>query len=111
MTTVERILNRLTPKRWPVRWRLAAVSAALTLIILVLFAVVVGRLTENRLEANFDNDLRDNASQAAAQVQISQNLITGRPQCNLSRGWSHLGDNAAIRVVTPTGVLCQPPGG
>ncbi len=46
MKRLENILAALTPKRWPVRWRLAAVSATLTLIILVVFAVVVGRLVE-----------------------------------------------------------------
>ena len=37
-------LSRLSPRRWPVRWRLAGVSAGLTLLILVAFALVVGRL-------------------------------------------------------------------
>ena len=44
MKRIERILEVLTPKRWPVRWRLAAVSAVLTFLILVAFALVVGRL-------------------------------------------------------------------
>ncbi|MGH2925529.1 MAG: sensor histidine kinase [Solirubrobacterales bacterium] len=109
MKRLERALSRLTPKGWPVRWRLAAVSAGLTLIILVVFALVVGRLTSNRIQANFDNELRDNASQVAAQVRIGQNLRTGRPQCNLGE-WSHLLDNAAIRVVAPSGVLCPAQG-
>ena len=68
MKRLERILAALTPKRWPVRWRLAAVSAALTLIILVIFAVVVGRLTSNRLQSDFDDELRDNAARLAAQI-------------------------------------------
>ncbi len=106
MKRLERILAGLTPRRWPVRWRLAAVSATLTLIILVAFAAVVGRLTSNRLQTNFDNELRDNSAQAAAQVQIGQDLATGRPQCTLS-GWHELPDNAAIRVVTPEGIVCQ----
>jgi len=108
MKRLERILARLTPKRWPVRWRLAAVSAALTLVILVAFAVVVGHLTSNRIQGNFDNELRDNSAQAAAQVQISQNLSTGRPQCHL--GGEGLLEDAAIRVVASTGIVCQTPG-
>ena len=62
MKRLERILAALTPKRWPVRWRLAAVSATLTLIILVIFAVVVGRLTSNRLQSDFNDDLRGTAT-------------------------------------------------
>ena len=30
------------PARWPVRWRLAAVSAGLTLVILLAFGAVIG---------------------------------------------------------------------
>jgi hyaluronan synthase len=42
MKRPERLRSALTPKRWPVRWRLAAVSAVLTFLILVMFAVVEG---------------------------------------------------------------------
>jgi two-component system, OmpR family, sensor kinase len=109
MKRLERLLAALTPKRWPVRWRLAAVSAALTLIILVMFAVVVGRLTSNRLQSSFDNELRDNAARLAAQIPIAQNPFTGQPTCDL-RGETALAENAAIRVVTPEFIVCQPPG-
>ena len=94
MKWLERILAALTPKRWPVRWRLAAVSASLTLIILVIFAVVVGRLTSNRLQSNFDNELRDNSARLAAQVNID--LSNGRPECRLDPSEMALVDNAAI---------------
>jgi signal transduction histidine kinase len=110
MKRLERILAALTPKRWPVRWRLAAVSATLTLIILVIFAVVVGRLTSNRLQSNFDNELRDNSARIAAQVNITQDLSSGRPQCRLNTSEMALVDKAAVRVVTPTGIVCQPLG-
>ncbi|HEY7152119.1 MAG TPA: HAMP domain-containing sensor histidine kinase [Solirubrobacterales bacterium] len=106
MKRLERILARLYPRRWPVRWRLAAVSAALTLIILVIFAAVVGRLTMNRLEGDFNNELRDNSTHAAAQIRIGQDLETGQVRCNLP-GWPNLADNASIRVVTPTRLVCQ----
>ncbi len=109
MKRLERLLAALTPKRWPVRWRLAAVSAALTLIILVMFAVVVGRLASNRLQSSFDNELRDNAARLAAQIPIAQNPFTGQPRCDL-RGETALAENAAIRVVTPEFIVCQPPG-
>ena len=110
MKRLERLLAALTPKRWPVRWRLAAVSAALTLIILVVFAVVVGRLASNRLQSSFNNELRDNATRLAAQINITQDPYTGRPECG--RVETALAENAAIRVVTPKLVVCQsaPPG-
>ncbi|HSF03504.1 MAG TPA: HAMP domain-containing sensor histidine kinase [Solirubrobacterales bacterium] len=70
MKRLERLLAALTPKRWPVRWRLAAVSAALTLIILVVFAVVVGRLTSNRLQSDFNDDVRSTAFTIARETQV-----------------------------------------
>src|SRR5688572_2028102 len=60
-----------TPRGWPVRWRLAAVSAALTLVILLGFAAVVGRLTTNKLENDFRDDLRENAGQIAYDIQAA----------------------------------------
>ena len=107
MKRLERILAALTPKRWPVRWRLAAVSATLTLIILVIFALVVGRLTSNRLQSSFDNELRDNSARLAAQINITQDPLTGQPECPLRPDEMALLENAAIRVVTPTAVVCQ----
>ena len=49
-------------RRWPVRSRIAIVSAALTAVILIAFALVVGRLVSNRLHADFENDLQASAS-------------------------------------------------
>jgi signal transduction histidine kinase len=76
MTRLKRLGDRLTPKRWPVRWRLAGVSATLTLIILVIFAVVVGRLTSNRLQSDFNNDVRNSAQTIAGQTQVSFDPFT-----------------------------------
>jgi two-component system, OmpR family, sensor kinase len=73
MTRPDRIVAALTPKRWPVRWRLAAVSATLTLIILVIFALVVGRLTSNRLQTNFNDELQDAATRLAFGVPANLN--------------------------------------
>jgi two-component system, OmpR family, sensor kinase len=72
MKRLERLASALTPKRWPVRWRLAAVSAALTFLILVMFAVVVGRLTENRIQANFNQELQDAANRAVREFQLRE---------------------------------------
>jgi two-component system OmpR family sensor kinase len=101
MKRLERILEVLTPKRWPVRWRLAAVSAVLTFLILVAFALVVGRLTQNRLEANFDDELRAATNQL---VQQSQNSTTS---ADLSQV---LGDAAGMRLVRTDGTVAADSG-
>src|SRR5919201_526894 len=70
MNRFEGLVEVLIPKRWPIRWRLAAVTALLTFLILVAFALVVGRLTSNRIQGNFNNELRDAASQAVRELQL-----------------------------------------
>ena len=97
MKRIERILEVLTPKRWPVRWRLAAVSAVLTFLILVAFALVVGRLTQNRLEGNFDDELRDATNQLAQQGAISNDSGFG----------GMLGDAAGYRLLYAEGTVIE----
>jgi two-component system, OmpR family, sensor kinase len=102
MKRLERILAALTPKRWPVRWRLAAVSAALTLIILVIFAVVVGRLTSDRLNNDFNDELRDTAARLALDPQVTAEDLSPDLQKMTYAG------KAAIRVTTPIGSYKTP---
>lgn len=65
-------MNRLrdlyaASRRWPVRVRIAIVSAALTAVILIGFAGVIGRLTSNRIHSDFEKDLQSTVTQLAAQ--------------------------------------------
>jgi two-component system, OmpR family, sensor kinase len=105
MNKLENLLAALTPNRWPVRWRLAGVSAALTLIILVIFAVVVGRLVTNRLNSDFNDELRDTATRLAFQIQPNcpqQLLSSDLPEMTLP-------GTAAIKLVNADST-CQTPG-
>jgi two-component system OmpR family sensor kinase len=97
MRPPERLLV-LTPRRWPIRWRLAAVSAGLTLIILVVFALVVGRLVSNRLQADFNDEVRDTAARLAFDFGTRQN-----PAPSDLRELSPAPGSATIRIVTPVG--------
>jgi two-component system OmpR family sensor kinase len=56
--------------RLPIRFKLAAVSAALTFMILLLFAVVVGAFTEQKLRASFDDDLRATAADLQERIRV-----------------------------------------
>ncbi len=60
----------LRPRNWPVRWRLAAVSAGLTMAILVLFGAIVGNLAAQRVRDDFNREMRRAVSTLASQVQI-----------------------------------------
>src|SRR5262249_7865329 len=52
-------LRRLAhPRSWPVRWRLAAVSAGLTLAILVVFRGAIGQIATERIRDDFNNEVR-----------------------------------------------------
>jgi len=60
----------LRPRNWPVRWRLAAVSAGLTLAILVLFGAIVGNLAAQRVRDDFNREMKGAVASLASQVQI-----------------------------------------
>jgi len=101
MKRLERLAAALTPKRWPVRWRLAAVSAALTFLILIIFALVVGRLTSNRLHADFNQDVSQTASTIAAQTQVFSSPF--QPFTHLQLQLQAIPHNAKLRYVTASG--------
>jgi signal transduction histidine kinase len=104
MDRLERLLGALNPKRWPVRWRLAAVSASLTLVILVAFALVVGRLTSNRLKNDFNDDVRGTAVTIAGQTQVDVTLlhrVVHIPRTQLQN--MALSLHAGIRIVHANG--------
>jgi two-component system, OmpR family, sensor kinase len=58
------------PRNWPVRWRLAAVSAGLTLAILLLFGAIVGNLAAQRVRDDFNREMKGAVASLASQVQI-----------------------------------------
>jgi signal transduction histidine kinase len=65
---------RRTRLRLPIRLKLAVVSAGLTFVILLLFAVVVGALTENRVKDGFNDDLRATAADLQEQLRVQRDL-------------------------------------
>jgi two-component system, OmpR family, sensor kinase len=58
------------PGNWPVRWRLAATSAGLTLIILLAFGGVIGKVATNRIRDDFNGEVRNAAQSLAAEIKI-----------------------------------------
>jgi signal transduction histidine kinase len=63
-------ISRLRPRNWPVRWRLASVSAGLTLAILVLFGVIIGNLAAQRIRDDFDREMQQAVATLSSQIQI-----------------------------------------
>jgi signal transduction histidine kinase len=62
--------TRLRPSSWPVRWRLAAVSAGLTLVILLIFGAVIGQVATSRIRDDFNREVSDAARTLAHEFRI-----------------------------------------
>jgi two-component system OmpR family sensor kinase len=88
-------------RRWPVRWRLAGVSAALTLVILVVFALVVGQLATSRIKDDFHQELLSVGSQVRTNVQLGRGPGEGITSPNFNQ--LALSGDAAARVVDASG--------
>ncbi|HSK50749.1 MAG TPA: HAMP domain-containing sensor histidine kinase [Solirubrobacterales bacterium] len=58
------------PGSWPVRWRLAAVSAGLTLAILLVFGITIGQVATQRIRSDFDGEVRNAAQTLATEFRI-----------------------------------------
>src|SRR4051794_12806133 len=95
---------RRTRLRLPIRFKLATVSAALTFIILLLFAVVVGVVSERKLHSSFDNDLRATAADLQERIRVHvthEGQLQLVPPADLVRGAAAGG--AVIRVLDRNG--------
>jgi signal transduction histidine kinase len=69
-------LRRLAhPRSWPVRWRLAAVSSGLTLIILLLFGGAIGKIATQRIRDDFNNEVHSAVQILAGEVRIKYDLL------------------------------------
>jgi two-component system OmpR family sensor kinase len=83
-------------RRQPVRIRLAIFSGALTAVILIAFAIVVGRLVSDRIEADFRDDLQGTA------VGLAVALRNGSGPSGVSRDdlkQIAMANHAEIRIV------------
>ncbi len=92
-------------RRRPVRVRIAILSGGLTAIILIAFALVVGRLVTNRLRDDFRDELTGNARAMALDLhvvgidQLGNPIISGSAHLN---EFANAGD-AVIRIVDVNG--------
>lgn len=64
-------LRRLAhPRSWPVRWRLAAVSSGLTLVILLLFGGLIGQIATQRIRDDFNREVRSAVQILAGEIRV-----------------------------------------
>jgi signal transduction histidine kinase len=68
------------PRSWPVRWRLALVSSALTLAILLLFGGLIGKIATDRIRDDFNGEVRSAVKILAGQFQVVYPAFGGKPE-------------------------------
>src|SRR5919197_3044369 len=96
--------RRLNPRTWPVRWRLAAASAGLTLAILLIFAAVIGHLATQRIRNDFNQEMHGAVTTLANRVQVIQTpsgLLVKNPELDDFA----LPNGAAVRIFDTAGHL------
>jgi signal transduction histidine kinase len=87
-----------------VRWRLAAVSAGLTLAILLVFGGAIGQIATQRIRDDFNNEVRSAVQILASELEVEYRPFVrpravGGPQLN---EFVRL-DDATVKIFTPTG--------
>ena len=86
-------------RHWPVRWRIAGISAGLTLVILVCFALAVGRLVGDRLKGDFRDEVQTTAKELA--IDFTRDLQLGDAERLMERMYNQSGE--VIRIVDAYG--------
>jgi len=102
-------VRRLSPshipffERIPVRWRIASTTAGLTLLILVVFALVLGQVVGNRIKSDFRAELRNAARSLAAETRISNDSVLGPVVDSPNLRAFALPEDAQIRILDQLG--------
>jgi signal transduction histidine kinase len=65
----------LHPRSWPVRWRLATVSAGLTLVILLLFGGLIGKIATQRIRDDFNSEVHSAVQILASETKVEYGLF------------------------------------
>jgi two-component system, OmpR family, sensor kinase len=89
----------LRPRSWPVRWRLAAVSSGLTLLILLVVGGVIGQITTQRIRDDFNSEVQSAAEILSSQARIVYPLFgTSQLQRSPQLESYVLPDDASVRI-------------
>ncbi|HEU4392486.1 MAG TPA: ATP-binding protein [Solirubrobacterales bacterium] len=97
----------LHPGGWPLRWRLAAVSASLTLVILMIFGAVVGGVATQRIRDDFNEEVSTAAQILAGEFKIEYGPFRTYVQEGPRLNDFVLPDDASARVLDVNGDLLK----
>jgi two-component system, OmpR family, sensor kinase len=90
-------------ERIPVRWRIAVTTAGLTLLILVIFALVLGQVVGNRIRSDFRSELTSAARSLAAETRVSNDALSGLVVSSPPLKAFALPEDAQIKVLDQSG--------
>jgi two-component system OmpR family sensor kinase len=102
--TVAWLRRLLHPPAWPVRWRIAAVSSGLTLVILMIFGGVIGQIATSRIRDDFNGEVNNAVEILASEFTVQYPLV-GEPEVRGPNvGPYVLPDDAAVRIFARGGL-------
>jgi two-component system, OmpR family, sensor kinase len=89
----------LHPRAWPVRWRIAATSSGLTLVILMLFGGAIGQIATQRIRDDFNSEVSSAVQILAGELEIVYPAF-GEPEAKEGPQLDAfaLADDASVRV-------------
>ena len=90
----------------PIRWRLALLSAGLTLVILSAFAVVIGQVTSSRVRSDFNNEEAAAVDDLSDRIKFeasADGIVLVRPDLDEYAA----SNKAVIRILQPSGKLLR----
>jgi two-component system OmpR family sensor kinase len=91
------------PRAWPVRWRIAAVSAGLTLVILMIFGGTIGQIATNRIRDDFNAEVHNAVEILQREIRVVYPLVGAPHKEGPDLGPYVLPDDAAARVFDRSG--------
>jgi len=93
------------PSAWPVRWRIAAVSSGLTLVILLVFGGTIGQIATSRIRDDFNSEVHNAVEILQQEVKVVYPLVGEIHQEGPELGPYVLPDDAGARVFDRGGRL------
>ncbi|HEY0318574.1 MAG TPA: ATP-binding protein [Solirubrobacterales bacterium] len=95
------------PRSWPVRWRLAAVSSGLTLVILLLFGGAIGQIATKRIRGDFNNEVHSAVQILAGEIRVVYTPYGSEARRGPQLDAFVLPDDASARVFDLNGNLLE----
>jgi two-component system, OmpR family, sensor kinase len=95
------------PRSWPVRWRLAAVSSGLTLVILLLFGGAIGQIATQRIRDDFNNEVHSAVKILASEFRVVETPYGSEARQGPQLNAFVLPDDASARVFDLNGNLLE----